>query len=69
MDFLVKFAMDSYKIKKRFKIEFARSLFKSLCTSDKYKDVYDDTTDKITNIICSITDEYPEYTEYILGSD
>ena len=44
-------------------------LFKSLCTNDKYKDVYDDTTDKVTNIICSITDEYPEYTEYILGSD
>ena len=69
MAFLVKFVMDNFQQKKKFKIEFARSLFKSLCTNDKYKDVYDDTTDKVTNIICSITDEYPEYTEYILGSD
>ena len=69
MAFLVKFVMDNFQQKKKFKIEFAHSLFKSLCTNDKYKDVYDDTTDKVTNIICSITDEYPEYTEYILGSD
>lgn len=61
--------MNNCQQKKKFKIEFARSLFKSLCTSDKYKDVYNDDTDKVAELICSITDEYPESTEYILGSD
>lgn len=61
--------MDICQQKKNFKIEFARSLFKSLCTSDKYKDVYNDDTDKVAELICSIMDEYPESTEYILGSD
>ena len=39
-----------------------------MCTNDKYKDVYNDDMDKVAELICSITDEYPESTEYILGS-
>lgn len=61
--------MNNCQQKKKFKIEFARSLFKSLCKNDKYKDVYNDDTDKVSELISSITDEYPESTEYILGSD
>lgn len=68
MGFLAKIYMNNCQQKKKFKIEFARSLFKSLCTSDKYKDVYNDDTDKVTELISSITDEYPESTEYILGN-
>lgn len=59
--------MDICQQKKKFKIEFAHSLFKCLCTNDKYKDVYNDATDKVTELISSITDEYPESIEYILG--
>lgn len=61
--------MDNCQQKKKFKIEFARSLFKSLCTNDKYKDVYNDTTDNVIKLISSITDEYPESIEYILGNN
>ena len=59
--------MNTCQEKKKFKIEFAHSLFKCLCENDKYKDVYNDATDKVTELISSITDEYPESTEYILG--
>lgn len=59
--------MNTCQQKKKFKIEFAHSLFKCLCKNDKYKDVYNDATDKVTELISSITDEYPESTEYILG--
>ena len=51
--------MNSCQQKEKFKIEFARSLFKSLCTSDKYKDVYNDDTDKVAELICSITVKLP----------
>ena len=61
--------MNSCQQKEKFKIEFAHSLFKCLCTNDKYKDVYNDATDKVTELISSITDEYPESTEYILGNN
>ena len=61
--------MNNCQQKKKFKIEFAHSLFKILCTNDKYIDVYNDDSDKVAELICSITDEYPESTEYILGSD
>ena len=61
--------MNNCQQKKKFKIEFAHSLFKILCTNDKYIDVYNDDTDKVAELICSITDEYPESIEYILGSD
>ena len=57
--------MDICQQKKKFKIEFAHSLFKILCTNDKYIDVFDDTTDKITKLICSIMCEFPEDEDYI----
>lgn len=57
--------MDICQQKKKFKIEFAHSLFKHLCTNDKYCDVFDDTTDKVTKLICSIMCEYPGYEDYI----
>lgn len=57
--------MDICQQKKKLKIEFAHSLFKCLCTNDKYIDVFDDTTDKITKLICSIMSEFPEGEDYI----
>lgn len=60
--------MNNCQQKKKFKIEFAHSLFKSLCKNDKYKDVYNDDTDKVSELISSITDDYQESIEYILGN-
>ena len=60
--------MNNCQQEKKFKIEFAHSLFLFLCTNDKYKDVYNEATDKMTELIASITDEYPESIEYILGN-
>ena len=57
--------MDICQQKKKFKIEFAHNLFKILCTNDKYKDVYDDATDNVTKLICSIMSEFTEEEEYI----
>lgn len=59
--------MKDKELEKILTVEIAKGLFNEMCCNEKYKDIYDKTTSKITNIVADAIDEYPLEEDYILS--